>query len=292
MTPMRAACTLLAILALGPGVSAGNEVSLVIRARSLQPGEVVVLVVTAPASVERLRARVFGRDVPVFRIDGRTWQAVVGIDLAARPGRHVASVSAIAAAQTFEAAAELVVQAKAFPTRRLQVDDSFVNPPPELTERISREARRLEDLWSESAFDRLWSGMFRPPVPQKGIGRFGARSIFNGQPRSPHSGDDFPSPIGTPVVAPGGGRIALAGDLYYSGNTVVIDHGLGLLSLLAHLSAIDVREGDNVTAGQRVGLVGATGRVTGPHLHWAVRLQGARVDPGSLLASLGAPSRE
>jgi len=111
--------------------------------------------------------------------------------------------------------------------------------------------------------------------------------VFNGQPRNAHGGADFLSPAGTTILAPNAGRIAVARSLYFSGNTVVIDHGLGLFSTLAHLSAFDVHEGDRVTAGQRIGLVGATGRVTGPHLHWAVRASGARVDPLSVLALLG-----
>src|SRR5207237_2671212 len=128
---------------------------------------------------------------------------------------------------------------------------------------------------------------FVPPVPSTVASHFGARSIFNGQVRSPHSGADFPSPTGAPVAAPNAGRVVLARDLYFSGNTVVLDHGLGLFSPLAHLSVIDVREDDRVVAGQEVGKVGATGRVTGPHLHWAVRVDGARVDPLAVLAMLG-----
>ena len=122
------------------------------------------------------------------------------------------------------------------------------------------------------------------------MSRFGTRSIFNGQARNPHSGADFMSPAGTPIQAPNAGRVALARDLYFSGNTIVIDHGLGVFSLLAHLSAFDVREGDTVAAGQVVGRVGATGRVTGPHLHWAVRVADARIDPLALLALLGEPA--
>ena len=102
-----------------------------------------------------------------------------------------------------------------------------------------------------------------------------------------HAAPDFLSPSGTPIHAPNAGRVAVARNLYFSGNTVVIDHGLGLFSLLAHMSAMDVREGDRVSAGQIVGRVGATGRVTGPHLHWAVRASGARVDPVGVLALLG-----
>jgi murein DD-endopeptidase MepM/ murein hydrolase activator NlpD len=124
-------------------------------------------------------------------------------------------------------------------------------------------------------------------VPQAANSRFGSRSIYNGQPRSPHGGADFLSPAGTPIKAPNAGHVAIARDLYYTGNTVVIDHGLGLFSVLAHLSAIDVHEGDTIVAGQIVGKVGATGRVTGAHLHWGIRLAGARVDPLSLLALAG-----
>jgi murein DD-endopeptidase MepM/ murein hydrolase activator NlpD len=124
-------------------------------------------------------------------------------------------------------------------------------------------------------------------VPQAANSAFGTRSVFNGQPRSPHGGADFLSPAGTPVHAPAGGRVLLARDLYYTGNSVVIDHGAGLVSLFAHLSRIDVSDGAAVQTGQVIGLVGATGRVTGPHLHWSVRAGGARVDPLSLLAILG-----
>ena len=106
--------------------------------------------------------------------------------------------------------------------------------------------------------------------------------------RSAHSGGDFLSPSGTPIHAPAAGRIVLAENLYFSGNTVIIDHGAGLFSLLAHMSVVDVKTGDRVATGDVVGKVGATGRVTGPHLHWTVRANGARVDPLSLLAVLGS----
>jgi murein DD-endopeptidase MepM/ murein hydrolase activator NlpD len=173
-----------------------------------------------------------------------------------------------------------------FPTRVLKVDPALVNPPPEMDARIAREAAEVARLWGQSSPDRLWNGPFVPPVPNVVASQFGARSIYNGQARSPHSGADFPSPIGAPVAAPNGGRVVLAKDLYFTGNTVILDHGLGLFSLLAHLSVINVHEGDRVTTGQEVGKVGATGRVTGPHLHWAVRAGGARVDPISVLAVL------
>jgi murein DD-endopeptidase MepM/ murein hydrolase activator NlpD len=124
-------------------------------------------------------------------------------------------------------------------------------------------------------------------VPDEANSAFGTRSVYNGEPRAPHSGADFLSPAGRPVKAPSAGRVVLADPQYFSGNTVIIDHGLGLFSTLMHLEQIDVKVGDMVTAGQVIGKVGATGRVTGPHLHWSVRLDNARVDPLSLLYVLG-----
>src|SRR5690606_30907835 len=132
---------------------------------------------------------------------------------------------------------------------------------------------------------RAWHGSVALPVAGRPSSNFGLRSVYNGQPRSPHGGVDFSSPTGTPVRAPAGGRVALAEDLYFTGQTVILDHGLGLFSVLAHLSAMQVEQGSLVDGGTVVGRVGATGRVTGPHLHWGIRLHGARVDPISLIVA-------
>src|SRR6185503_2338577 len=126
-----------------------------------------------------------------------------------------------------------------------------------------REARELEDLWQQSPRESRWSDGFVRPVSNPANSRFGARSIYNGQPRSQHGGADFLSPAGTAVQAPGAAQVVLARDLYFLGHTVVLDHGQGLFSILAHLSEIDVRPGESVEAGRIVGRVGATGRVTG-----------------------------
>jgi murein DD-endopeptidase MepM/ murein hydrolase activator NlpD len=178
------------------------------------------------------------------------------------------------------------VVAKKFPTRRLSVDEAFVNPPESARARIDAESKETAAIFAASASSRLWTTFVRP-VPQPANSAFGTRSVFNGQPRNAHGGADFLSPAGTPILSPNAGRVVVARLLYFSGNTVIIDHGLGMFSMLAHLSAFDVHEGDRVAAGDRLGLVGATGRVTGPHLHWAVRAGGARVDPLSVLEVLG-----
>jgi len=258
------------------------------KARSVRPGELVLLTVTAPKSLSDVRARAFDRDLPTYPVNARTWRVLVGIDLETAPRKYsVDIVASDPTATTLHATHSLVVVARQFPTRRLTVDPAFVNPPPEALERIARESAELNELWSRPTMTRLWMGTFVRPVPDEANSAFGTRSILNGEARSPHSGADFNSATGTPIKAPNAARVVLAGDRYYTGNTVMIDHGLTLFSLFAHLSEIDVKVGDTVVAGDVIGKVGATGRVTGPHLHWSVRLGSARIDPLSLLSVMG-----
>lgn len=276
--------TCLAVLALAVELVAAAQAPPTVThaARALRPGELVVLTITAPAS-EAVSVRAFDRDWPVQQTASGTWRSLVGIDMAARPGRHDVLVTSGDARTSYP----LVVRARAFPTRRLKVDPAMVTPPPEARERIEREARELAAAWNASSPAALWRGPFVEPVPDAANSAFGTHSVYNGVPRSQHSGADFASPAGRPVKAPNGGRVVLAGSRYFTGNTVLIDHGQGLFSLMAHLSEIAVEPGLIVSAGDVVGKVGATGRVTGPHLHWTVRINGARIDPLSLLHVLG-----
>ncbi len=277
------ALALITALVLWPAVP---DLEIGTRSRALQPGEIVELTVTSTDPIERVRVHAFNRDIAPFRLDDRHWQALIGIDLDVKAGRYLIDVSAVGASPR-HGVSELSVLPRTFRTRRLSVDEAFVTPPASEEERIAREARLMEQIWKSPAPTRLWSTPFVRPVPGPANSAFGTRSIFNGKPRNAHGGADFLSPAGTPVHAPNTGRVVMARDTYFSGNTVIIDHGLGLFTMLAHLSRIDVAEGSEVTKDQIVGLVGATGRVTGPHLHWAVRASGARVDPLSLLDLLG-----
>jgi len=168
------------------------------------------------------------------------------------------------------------------------VDPAFVSPPASARERIERETALMNETWRHPSPDRLWTDTFVPPVDDAANSAFGTRSVFNGKARQPHGGADFLSQAGTPVKSPNAGRIVCARELFFTGNTIMIDHGLGVFSMLAHLSRMDVKEGDTVSAAQILGLVGATGRVTGPHLHWAVTVGGARVDPVAVLTLLGS----
>lgn len=271
------------LFAVVPLVAQAPPVRVSIAARAQQPGELVVVSIAGVAADAPVHVKAFGHEVPAFAAGDGEWRALVGIDLDVAPRKYAVAVDA-GAQHVVE---ELLVKPRVFRTRRLTVDEAFVTPPPSEAERIAREAKLLEHVWNSSTPERLWTVPFVRPVPQPANSAFGTRSIFNGKPRNAHGGADFLSPAGTPIHAPNAGAVAVARNLYFSGNTVVIDHGAGLFSMLAHLSAIDVAEGGHVGVGELVGRVGATGRVTGPHLHWAVRAAGARVDPLSLLAVLG-----
>ena len=258
-----------------------------VSARAVQPGEVVRVDVTCRYDAFPPRVRTPAGDVALFRVsppsesDTIRWQTLVGLDLETVPGIYPLAVyvpERHAPLRTLD----LRVTAKTFATRQLRVAPSFVDPDAADIERIARDASALEALFS-SVTPRLWNGPFVAPVAARPTSNFGTRSVFNGQPRASHAGVDFGRAAGAPVLAPGAGRIVLADDLFFTGKTVVIDHGLGLFSLLAHLSVVAVAQDDLVERGVLVGRVGATGRATGSHLHWSVRLNGARVDPLSLL---------
>jgi murein DD-endopeptidase MepM/ murein hydrolase activator NlpD len=275
-----------AVVALVAAVgTATGSLTITARSRAVAPGEIVILTITSTTPMAAPTVRVFDQQLSPFAVDDRTWRVLVGIDLDVKPGKHPVTVEAGAERLTHT----LAVVPKQFPTRLLKVDEAFVNPPESEQKRIAEERELVAAIWKSSAPDALWKGPFVRPVPEAPNSAFGTRSVFNGQPRGAHGGADFPSPAGTPVKAPNAGRVVLVRNLYYSGNTVIVDHGLGMFSYFAHLSEMSVAEGERVATGATVGRVGATGRVTGPHLHWTVRVGGARVDPLALLALLGAP---
>jgi murein DD-endopeptidase MepM/ murein hydrolase activator NlpD len=275
-----------AVVALVAAVgTATGSLTITARSRAVAPGEIVILTITSTTPMAAPTVRVFDQQLSPFAVDDRTWRVLVGIDLDVKPGKHPVTVEAGAERLTHT----LAVVPKQFPTRLLKVDEAFVNPPESEQKRIAEERELVAAIWKSSAPDALWKGPFVRPVPEAANSAFGTRSVFNGQPRGAHGGADFPSPAGTPVKAPNAGRVVLVRNLYYSGNTVIVDHGLGVFSYFAHLSEMSVAEGERVATGATVGRVGATGRVTGPHLHWTVRVGGARVDPLALLALLGAP---
>jgi murein DD-endopeptidase MepM/ murein hydrolase activator NlpD len=265
----------------------GAALSVTTSSRALAPGSVVLLTVNATQPIVSLAGLAFGRPVRFWPTTVPTeWQGLVAADLEAKAGTYDVDIAgADARGVSLAGKTTLTVQVKRFETRRLKVGSAFVNPPAAETERIAREAKHLAALFTQ-ATPRAWRGSFQLPVPGEATSSFGRLTVLNGSPRGRHQGADFRAATGTPVVAPNAGRVVLAEDLYFSGNTVVIDHGLGMFSLLAHLSRLDVTAGQDVERGAALGASGATGRVTGPHLHWALRLSEFSVDPLSVVAVL------
>jgi murein DD-endopeptidase MepM/ murein hydrolase activator NlpD len=261
--------------------------------RALAPGEIVLLRVEGQKPLTQMGVRAFAREFPMFpENEGRSWVALVGIDMDAVAGTYPVEIrGSEKGGIPVGGEIRLAVAAKRFPTRALTVDPKFVTPPALVLARIRQEAERVRAIFDSTSPEKYWGGEFLVPVPGPVISEFGKRSIYNGQPRSAHSGTDFRGATGTPIRAPNGGKVVLAANLYYSGNTVILDHGLGLFSYFGHMSEFLVKEGDRIERGIALGKVGATGLVTGPHLHWTLRLAGTRVDPMSLLSLLGSPEQ-
>lgn len=231
-------------------------------------------------------ARLGERSFPL-QPDGEGLAGLVGVDLQTPPGSYPIQVrpgDASGVGETLEI--KLQVRAEQREVERLTLPPEMVTPKaPEVLERIEREAELLQVIYRNSSGE-LPGGPYQLPVDSPLGSPFGLRRILNGEPRSPHSGVDFRSQQGTPIHAPTAGRVAWTGDLYYTGSTVVLDHGGGLVSIFAHLSEIAVEPGQTLQAGERLGAVGSSGRATGPHLHWSTRLGTARVDPLAVLAAL------
>lgn len=225
-----------------------------------------------------------GRDVEFFRSgEDDVWIALAGVDVEAAAGPSELRITARAESKDVDLSRRIEIHAAHYRTGALTVAPKFVQPPPEALEEIKSESRLKEKIFAASADKPLWRGSFHAPVASAPTDSFGTRRMFNGKLASIHKGADFRAAAGTPVHASNSGVVVLARPLYYEGNCVIIDHGMGLFTLSMHFSRIDVHEGQHVKAGDRLGLSGATGRVTGPHLHWAVRWEGAYLDPVKLL---------
>jgi murein DD-endopeptidase MepM/ murein hydrolase activator NlpD len=262
--------------------------SLLVAAWVAGQGQALEMSYPAEPDLTRVTVRWSGHEVP-FVERGGEWLATVGIDLDSKPGEHAVTVSfTYEDGRTRVEREPVTVTTEKYPTTELTVEERFVELSPEDQARADREAAETSAIYDTFTPERYWTEAFAIPVRGAKDGRnFGHRRVFNGQPRAPHSGADLRATTGTPILAANRGKVVLAKDLFFSGNAVFIDHGHGLYTTYLHLSKVDVKVGDIVERGQPLGLAGATGRVTGPHLHWGVRLLDARVDPFSLVR-LGA----
>lgn len=242
--------------------------------------ELIRVEATATASIE---GEWLGHKVEFFR-SGRAWVALAGVDVEAPTGPSILAITEkLAGGAVRELSRTIPIHPAHYRTGRLSVAPRFIEPTPAELAEIEAEIALKKRVFAASAPEPLWHGNFRAPVRAQATASFGTRRTFNGKLASVHKGMDFRARMGTPVHASNSGVVILARKLYFEGNCVVIDYGLGLYTIAMHLSRMDVHKGEQVSKGQLVGLSGATGRVTGPHLHWAVRWENAYLDPGKLL---------
>jgi murein DD-endopeptidase MepM/ murein hydrolase activator NlpD len=262
----------------------GSPVRVVVTRQVVVAGSPELIRIPSDAIVS-VEGEWLGRKLQFFHgADGKSFVALAGIDVEAPPGPSTLHISAVSKdVGSVDLSREVEIHPAHYRTGALTVSPKFVEPPPEALKEIEEEGKIKQKIYAASAAEPLWRGSFHPPLAAKPTDSFGTRRMFNGKLASIHKGADFHAAAGTPVHASNSGVVVLARPLYYEGNCVIIDHGLGLFTLSMHFSRIDVHEGQHVKAGDRLGLSGATGRVTGPHLHWAVRWQGAMLDPVKLL---------
>ena len=242
------------------------------------------------AEYEAVNGGVVAIDLPVgaqsAEFNGENQLVVGNVAIVAIPFEHEPGTATVRVhlGPNFVEDVSVQITKKDYPEQHITLeDDSYVTPPPETLERINREAKLMREAYARRS--PALADLLPLVLPVEGpiTGVFGSRRFFNGEPRNPHSGIDYAADTGTPIRSPAPGTIALVGDFYFNGKTVVIDHGMGFLSVMCHLNEIHVEKDQELERGEEIGTVGSTGRSTGPHLHWTISLQGTKVDPAVML---------
>jgi murein DD-endopeptidase MepM/ murein hydrolase activator NlpD len=266
----------------------GNGAELSLSAPDTAQGTLLLAQIRSVKPLGEVSGKWNDRDIPFWQGGEKDYgassanvrKALLGVDLEKPAGKYEFTVAGqLQSGERVSCRAMVEVKEGHFATENLTVKKQFVEPNPEQEARAAAETKRLREIYDRVTPERLWDGRFRVPLDGDFKGsNFGKRRVLNGHPGSPHGGVDFPAPTGTPVHAAQKGRVVLAEELFFSGNTVIVDHGLGIYTFYCHFSEIDAKVGDEVVAGTVLGKVGATGRVTGPHLHWGLEVQRARVN--------------
>jgi murein DD-endopeptidase MepM/ murein hydrolase activator NlpD len=254
--------------------------------QELQSGSVCLFAVQLEGSLAKLSGKWMGRDVSFFQgRDSHVWYGLAGVDVETSPGSYPLDVVAtMPDGEVIHLSRDVQVGPSNYKTVSLRVHDRFVKPDAATLRRIESDKQAKKIAFSHQIPAPEWSGDFLAPVGSMVSDSFGTRRVFNGKLVSIHRGMDFRAKPGSPVLAANSGEVVLARELFYEGNCVIIDHGEGFMTLYMHLSRFRVAEGQKVSKGQEIGLSGATGRATGPHLHMGVRWEGAYLDPASLLS--------
>lgn len=250
-------------------------------------GQVLVVKVPEVEEVTEIKGTFLNRIIPFFRENRADeppgYVGLLGIDMQDSPGTYELAIEIKRGEQTEHLSYNVWVAKEKFPVERLKLPKNKVDLDAKSVARWKAEQKRVKQVLAENSRMKLWHSSFVEPVNGRRTGIFGSVRILNGKPRNPHSGEDIGAPMGADVVATNDGVVRLTVDHIFSGRGIFVDHGLGFYSMYFHLSDILVKDGDLVKAGQIIGKVGATGRATGPHLHWGVKLNGARVNPYALL---------
>ncbi|MBA1278075.1 MULTISPECIES: peptidoglycan DD-metalloendopeptidase family protein [Pseudomonadaceae] len=240
------------------------------------PGGVAVVELGDGVATPQVRYQ--GKPALVIREDGQRWIAILGIPLTIKPGAQQVDVNG--SPRSFQ------VEHREYRAQHITLKNQRqVNPNPEDLKRIERELAEQTEAYRQFNPNQPSNLLFDKPVDGPLSSPFGLRRFFNGEERNPHSGLDFAAKAGTPIKAPAAGKVILTGDYFFNGKTVFVDHGQGLISMFCHLSEIGVKVGDPLGRGEILGKVGATGRATGPHLHWNVSLNDTRVDPSIFIGA-------
>ncbi len=289
MTIARAIGIALALLLLFGGHSFGRPAAEVTATKTTEifQGDIVELKIPG-AGLTAVEGRMGKATIPFFSSGSGYYTALVGADLEAKPGLITVMVkgTTLTGAQR-GSQISLRIKPKSFKQESFSVAAEFDQLSPEVLERIRKDQEQFSRAFMTSAPERLWEGRFLLPISSEVSAPFGYRRVINGTPRAPHTGVDLRAVLGSEVFAANHGRVVLLGDFFFSGHSLVLDHGAGLYTMYFHLAEFKVEMGVAVRKGDVIGLSGMTGRVTGPHLHWGARVNGARVDPFELVNKLG-----
>jgi murein DD-endopeptidase MepM/ murein hydrolase activator NlpD len=262
-----------------------KNINVQIIPKKIKQGDAILLMLSSPDPIQRILGEWRGKTFSFYREKNRAvFSSLIGIDLEEVPGKKTIILNiSDAKGNTSKMPFKFTVSKKDFPVQRLTLQPDMVFLSPKNLARVKREKASVERLWELSAMEKQWKRTFIMPVRGNVLSPFGVRRFINNSPRSPHTGIDLKARSGTPVRASSDGIVTMTSELFFAGKAVFLDHGMGIITMYFHLSEIHVKEGEKVAQGQILGRVGQTGRASGPHLHWGVRIHGSRIDPLSLV---------
>ena len=278
-------CILVLLTPARKGLDAQNSLRVESFPGVAKQGGVCLIRVSGPASLKSMDGKYQGERFPIAPAEQNgIYEGLIGIDMSTRPATYEVKVTARdGEGKVYSGRLSLKVEKVDFGTQELSLPPHLVELDAKTLERVKKEADQLQVLFQSLRDERLWRGAFILPVEGELSSPFGLNRIINGKQRSPHTGVDLRAGEGTPVLACNHGIVVLVDELFFAGKSVILDHGWGLYSMYFHLSEVFVKKEDRIETGATLGRVGSTGRSTGPHLHWGVRMKGARVDPLALL---------